>query len=480
MMGLTVVEVHQTGSTLAGYATILALNLLNAPITGTVNGSAISFGDVNHVVQYDGTFTGPTSASGTFHANRWGGIDGTWGVTQVMPPFDDTAPAFQIGGIWSQVCTSSKASGQFQSAVQLVQTGSALTRPPIAAFEEPRGMVGRVSGTKAWLMVDPATGEPFVFAGDVASQYAVSGKCMAYDITGATGIPDTGAWDASVSVVVAGAAPGDSTTNLAKLSGPTGVTVDASGNLFVADTQDDTIRQITPAGDVTTLAGTAGESGSADGKGSAARFSHPTGVAVSASGNLYVVDSLNQSLRKIVISTGEVTTLPRDEYYAPSGVAVDASGNIYEVSRLSYTVRRFAPSGAMTTLAGTEKVSGNALTIDPLGNLYVADAIHDVIFRITPTGDVTTLAGEAGQSGADDGTGASARFDNPGAVALDSLGNLYVADSQNKAIRKITPAGVVTTILHIGVAPVGVALDGAGSLFFVVDSAILRTRRQST
>jgi hypothetical protein len=100
---------HQSGTNITGYVTIPFLNLTNTPITGAVQGSAISFGDSNQMVKYDGTFAGPTSATGTFHAIRWGGVDGTWSLTQAMPPFDDVPAVYPVAGIWSNVLTSTMA-----------------------------------------------------------------------------------------------------------------------------------------------------------------------------------------------------------------------------------------------------------------------------------------------------------------------------------------------------------------------------------
>ena len=254
---------------------------------------------------------------------------------------------------------------------------------------------------------------------------------------------------------------------------PTGVAVDASGNLYVADTNNHTVRKITPAGVVTTLAGTAGVQGSADGSGPAASFNRPEGVAVDAAGNIYVADTNNSTIRKIT-PAGAVTTLAGSpgsagsadgsgssaRFNSPFGLAIDGAGNLYVGDMGNQTIRKVTPAGAVSTLAGSPGVSGasdgagsgasfnspQGTAVDPAGNIYVADTLNQTIRKITPAGVVTTIAGAAGVSGSADGSGASARFSNPGAVAVDAAGDVFVADSLNCTIRSITAKGVVTTL----------------------------------
>lgn len=280
----------------------------------------------------------------------------------------------------------------------------------------------------------------------------------------------------------------DGVGSAAQFSPMQGIAVDKSGNVYVADSENETIRKITPGGEVSTLAGTTGIAGSADGAGSTAQFNHPLGIAVDGSGNLYVADTGNNTIRKIT-TAGMVTTLagaPGPPGYAdgtgvtaqfnnPTGVAVDAGGNVY-VGETSYTtqegsasytiftnstIRKITPNGAVTTLAGspyeiTYGPGGNlgtvstsadgtgtaarfnnpvGLAVDGSGNVYVADEGNDTIRRVTPTGVVTTLAGEVGVTAGANGTGATVLFSNPTGVAVDSSGNLYVADSGNNLIR---------------------------------------------
>jgi hypothetical protein len=289
------------------------------------------------------------------------------------------------------------------------------------------------------------------------------------------------------------------------------VTVDGAGNLYVADTGNDTIRKITPAGVVTTLAGTAGMPGSNDGTGAAAGFKAPWSVATDSAGNVYVADALNDTIRKVT-PAGVVTTIAGSpgvsgsadgtgaaaQFNTPQGVATDGAGNVYVADWLNQIIRKITPAGVVTTLAGTAGMRGSAdgtgaaarfdepeaVATDSAGNVYVADGSNDVVRKITPGGMVTTLAGSAAVIGSADGTGATASFDNPSGLTTDNAGNVYVADTLNNIIRKITPAGVVTTFAGtagmsgstdaVGAAarfnvPSGVATDGAGNVY-VADS----------
>ena len=268
---------------------------------------------------------------------------------------------------------------------------------------------------------------------------------------------------------------------------PFGMAVDASGNVYVGDTYNDTIRKISATGVMSTLAGSVGVAGSTDATGSAAVFNHPEGVAVDASGNVYVADISNSTIRKIT-STGVVTTLAglagssgatdltgaAARFNGPAGVAVDSSGNVYVADTYNDTIRKITPAGAVTTLAGSAGVQGSTngtgsgalfylpagVAVDSSGNVYVADTYNDTIRKITPGGAVTTLAGTAGTSGSADGTGAAALFYAPIGIAVDSAGTVYVADTSNSVVRKVTSAGVVTTLA--GQVKVQGSVDGAG------------------
>src|ERR1019366_703568 len=167
-----------------------------------------------------------------------------------------------------------------------------------------------------------------------------------------------------------------------------------------------------------TLAGLAGSSGSADGTGSTARFYVPIGVAVDGAGNLFVADSSNHTIRKVT-PTGVVTTL------------AGSAGN---------------PGSADGTGSAAQFSMPEGVAVDGVGNVFVADSGNHTIRKVTPAGVVTTLAGSAVNSGSTDGTGSDARFYICWGVAVDGAGNVFVADSGNNAIRKVTPEGVVTTL----------------------------------
>jgi sugar lactone lactonase YvrE len=280
----------------------------------------------------------------------------------------------------------------------------------------------------------------------------------------------------------------DGIASVARFNYPTGVSLDSAGNIYVADFRNNTIRKITPAGNVTTLAGAAGEPGSADGIGSAARFNNPAGVATDSAGNVYVADSENGTIRKITpdgsVSTFAGTVAGRGgaadgtgsaaQFNVPDSVAIDSADNIYVADSTNQTVRKITPAGVVTTLAGAAKQEGSVdgigsaarfsyptgIAVDTVGNVYVADNVSSVIRKITPDGNVSTLAGAAYKTGSTEGSGNAARFNNPTGVSVDSAGNVYVADSGNDTLRKITPAGTVTTVAGM----TGVRGDQIGDL----------------
>jgi sugar lactone lactonase YvrE len=299
----------------------------------------------------------------------------------------------------------------------------------------------------------------------------------------------------------------------AKFKYPPGVAVDSAGNVYVADSDNNRIRKITPSGDVTTLAGS-GTRGFADGNGTNAQFNDPYGVAVDSAGNVYVADTTNHRIRKITPS-GLVTTLAGSgtsgfadgngtnaQFNDPSGVAVDSAGFVYVADLLNNRIRKITPSGLVTTLAGSgEKrfADGNGtaakfnkpygVAVDSAGFVYVADFNNNRVRKITPGGIVTTFAG-SGTSGFADGNGTNAQFNFPIGLAVDSAGNVYVADTTNHRIRKITPSGDVTTLAGSGTSgfadgngtnaqfnnPSGVAVDSAGNVY-VADRINHRIRK---
>ncbi|MES2947189.1 MAG: hypothetical protein V4858_01485 [Pseudomonadota bacterium] len=324
---------------------------------------------------------------------------------------------------------------------------------------------------------------------------------------------------AGVGSVLAGTAPtpgsADSTTAAAQFNAPNGVAVDSANNVYIADTANNTIRKIA-GGSVTTLAGLAGRSSSRDGAGAAARFEDPYAVATDGAGNVYVADATDHSIRKIT-PDGTVTTLAGKagtlgssdgagaaaRFRGPQGIAADSAGNVYVADTGNRTVRKVSPTGVVSTLAGTAGQGGSAngagaaarfsspygVAVDSGGTVYVVDSADNTVRKITTGGVVSTLAGTPGTLGLTDGMGTAARFAVPFDLTVDAAGNLYICDHGNHAIRKVTPAGVVTTLAGSGTAgyangngraaafkfPSGIAVDSTGAVFVAdTDNQVIR------
>lgn len=272
---------------------------------------------------------------------------------------------------------------------------------------------------------------------------------------------------------------------------PIGASVDTVGNAYIADSNNHRIRKIDFVnGNVSTLAGD-GSSGYLDGAGTDAKFNITASVAVDSVGNVYVADSGNHRIRLINVSTGSVVSYAGNgssgsadgagtnaQFNNPYGIFVDTSGIVYVGDRGNHLIRKITSStGEVSTLAGVGSVgfldgsgvlakfsSPSGIAVDSSGYIYVADSNNHCIRNISSTGVVSTLAG-SGSQGSDDGTGASARFNNPSDIALDGSGNVYVSDTSNHKIRKINIAtGIVSTLAGAGGSGF---LDGSGftSLF---------------
>jgi sugar lactone lactonase YvrE len=307
---------------------------------------------------------------------------------------------------------------------------------------------------------------------------------------------------------------GDGTGTNAFFNSPRSSVIDASGNLYIADWNNHSIRKVTPAGVVTTLAGT-GAAGFANGTGSVAQFNYPSGIAIDASGNLYVADTQNQRIRKIT-PAGVVSTFAGTAVYGltngpsagaqfanPYGVATDASGNVYVADRDNNCIRKIS-GGFVTTLAGSgtagfaDGVGASAqfnyptdVALNSAGEVVVADGGNNRIRKISTGGSVTTVAG-SGTFGSLNGVGSAVQFKAPSGITIDNNDNVYVAEPPANFIRKISPVGVVTNITHNGISgsldgidtvarfsnPTDVSVDASGTIY-VVDNNNHRIRKLS-
>ena len=290
--------------------------------------------------------------------------------------------------------------------------------------------------------------------------------------------------------LVSGAANGSGTYAL--FSDPAAIVADASGNFFVADSRNHAIRKVTTNGVVTTFAGQIGVAGTANGTGIGVQFNSPSGLAFDKGGNLFVSDTGNSTIRKIT-PAGAVTTFAGVAgssgfldgaagsalFNSPLGIAVWTNGNVFVADSGNHCIRKIS-GGAVSTFAGSPQVWGSAngtgtnaqfnspcgLAFDARGNLFVCDANNDTIRKITTSGSVTTFAGLAGADGTADGNLSSARFRSPAELAFDKQGNLFVADSLNQVIRKISTNGIVSTVSgEAGIFGTNNGVNGVGKYF---------------
>jgi sugar lactone lactonase YvrE len=301
------------------------------------------------------------------------------------------------------------------------------------------------------------------------------------------------------------------------------VVVDTAGNLYIADKSNQRIRKVSTSGIITTVAGngTWGYSGDG-GAATSAMLADPSDVAVDSLGNLYINDWSNKRIRKVDTS-GIITTVAGNGIagYAgdggaatsamlsnPFGVAVDAAGNLFIADSGNQRIRKVSTSGIITTVAGngTYGYSGDGgaatsamlsdpygVTVDAAGNLFIADSGNQRIRKVSTSGIITTVAGNgtAGYAG-DGGAATSGLLSGPQDVAVDSAGNLYIADTFNSVIRKVSTSGIITTVAGNGTAgyagdggaailaqlyrPFGLAADSSGNLY-IADSYNYRIRK---
>ncbi len=307
----------------------------------------------------------------------------------------------------------------------------------------------------------------------------------------------------------------------APLEFPFSADVDSSDRLLISDTFNNRIRRVSQ-GIISTAAGTGRLQNPGDnGPATSAQFNRPYGVAIDAAGNMFVADTYQYLIRKIAVN-GVITTIAGNgrlgysgdggaalnaALNAPESVAVDATGNVYIADTFNHRIRRVTPQGTITTIAGNEfaffagdggpanRASLNfpsGITLDANNNLFIADTSNNRIRKVTPQGVISTVAGngQAGYSG-DGGSALSAALNGPQEVAVDTAGNLFIADTNNNRIRKVTPQGLISSIAGNGqfgysgdggaalqaslAAPSGISLDTAGNIL-IADSLNDRIR----
>jgi uncharacterized protein (TIGR03437 family) len=308
----------------------------------------------------------------------------------------------------------------------------------------------------------------------------------------------------------------------AQLDNPEGIAVDAAGNLYIADTVNAKVRKVSPSGIITTLAGTGTQGYSGDGGlATAARLSKTYGVAADGNGNVYIADTLNQAIREVSAS-GTITTIAGTgtpgalgvggpatsaELWDPFGIALDGAGNLYIADFENSRICEIS-NGILTNIAGvgTSGFSGDGgpaiaaqlyvpsgVAVSATGAVLIADQQNSRIRRISPGGTITTVAGNGDTSYSGDGGAAvNAQLSGPVGVLVDSSGDLLFADTDNARIRKVSSGGIITTVAGNGsfgsagdggpaasaqlTTPTGIALDGAGNLY-IADYSAFRVRK---
>jgi sugar lactone lactonase YvrE len=311
----------------------------------------------------------------------------------------------------------------------------------------------------------------------------------------------------------------------AQLNNPVGLALDASGNLYIADSFNNSIRMVSPSGVIATVAGNSSAGYSGDGgPATNAQLSHPLGISVDGSGNLYIVDYYNDRIRK-VSAAGIITTVAGNgstgdsgdggpatgaQLNAPFGVAIDSGGNLFIAEHGGDRVRKVSAGGIITTVAGngSQGYSGDGgpatsaqlynpgnVAVDANGNLYIADSLNNRIRKVSAGGIMTTVAGNGSQGySGDGGRATSAQLYQPQGLTVDARGNLYIADTYNYRIRMVSPAGIIDTVAGDGFEnysgdggpataaqlnlPSGVAMDASGNLY-IADSLSYRVRKVS-
>jgi hypothetical protein len=485
---LTTITRNTSGATGIGLATGLPAGVTAAWAANviTISGTPTVSGTFNYSIPLTGG-CGAVNATGTIVVNNSGAAN-TAGAASSSP----TLCAGQALTNITHATTNANGIG----------TASGLPAGLTAAWA---GNVITISGTPA---------------GNGAFTYSIplSGGCGTVSATGTITVISTQPFITSslpiTAVGTVSALAGNSNGNLdgtgtaARFRYPIAVVADAVGNVYVTDGNNHNIRKITPSGVVTTVAGTtltSGQSGYVDATGAAARFNYPYGIAIDKFGTLFVADINNNVIRKIT-PLGVVSTYAGSGAFGNTngnalsatfnyltGVATDAAGNVYVADGGNYVIRKITPSGIVSNFAGTGTagISDGPAAVasfdcmdqmcsDASGNLYLYDGCNYIVRKVTPSGEVSTIAG-SGYFGYNDGVGTAASFDWMQGIAADAAGNVYVSDAGNLRIRRITPAGVVSTLAGSGTYTLvegvganasfrysaGLAFDPSGNLFVV-------------
>jgi hypothetical protein len=497
--------------------------------------SATALTLTNNAITVNGYNTNATKETGEpSHANNLGGrsvwwqwtapSSGTISVTTSGSVFDTTLGVYtgsSVSALTTIAMNDDVQSGVIQSsAVTFSAVAGTTYSIAVDGFNAGDGHGADSGGIALNLILTPAN--------TVVNETVVTGHGVTFSVSGTTGIiqwqvsTDGGAtWSnlnndgtysgvTSANLTIAGVSsgmsgfryravvtnggissptnPGILTVAAAVFSFPSSIALDGLGNLYVTDSSLDIVQKITSASTVSTLAGSSGQAGSADGAGTNARFNQPSGLSATSAGVLGVSDTANATIR-VIQTDGSVTTLAGNPtvhgnndssgsaatFAFPIGIARDSSGTLYVADAMNHTIRKVTTAGVVTTFAGSAGNAGSAdgtgsvarfnyptgITLDNAGTVYVADTTNNLLRKITPAGAVTTLAGVVGVAGSSDGTGTAALFNLPGGLAVDTAGNVYLADTGNSTIRKITPGGGVTTLA--GLPGIAGFKDGSGS-----------------
>lgn len=509
------VQTQPTGQTCAvadGTGTMGSANLTTAAVTCITNtytvGGSISGLLSSGLVLANGSDTLAVAADATsFTLPTAVDFGGTFSVSVQTQPAGLTCSVADGSGTVAEANVSSVVVTCNANAFNLGGSITGLTNSGLVLANGSDTLAVAAGATSFTLPTAVAFGSNFnvIVQGKAVDQTCTvgsgSGVMGAADVAGV--VVSCGPATFSVSTLAGRGTVGEANGSgaVAQFRAPHGVAFDSSGNVFVADFSSDKIRRVTPAGVVSTFAGS-GVPGGVDGVGTAASFNRPRQIAVDSSGTVYVAESEGHKIRKIT-PDGVVSTLAGSgvqgsadgagsaaSFRFPFGIAVDSIGNVYVGDLNNNKVRKISPDGVVSTLAGSG-ASGGAngtgaaasfnrpagVAVDVDGNVYVAEISGRKVRRITPAGVVSTLAG-SGVQGSADGTGTAASFNSPEGIAVAGNGNVLVADTGNHKIRSITPSGVVSTLAGSGVqgdaegdvaaasfsAPKGIAVDASGTV----------------